>query len=73
MENLATYYKGYPIVAGKLTNKSNLMAKCPYCGNIEHFNYSVSCSNPTKRMSHCKDGNYDYYYIDVKPMREEVK
>lgn len=72
MENLMSYYKDYPIVAGKLTTPSNLIAKCPYCGNIEHFHYNKSCTNPTKRQSHCKAGSYDYYYIYIKN-KEEVK
>lgn len=68
------YYKGYPIVLGALSNISNLRAKCPYCGNIEHFSYGRQCSNPTRRLSHCKEGSYDYYYIYIKPEQlEEVK
>jgi sarcosine oxidase delta subunit len=57
------YYNGYPIVPGQI-NKSTLIAKCPYCGKIEHFNWSKSCGNPSRRMSHCKDELIqDYYYI----------
>lgn len=64
------YYKDYPITVGKLSNISNLRAKCPYCGNIEHFSYSKGCANPTKRKSHCLDGNSDYYYIYIKNLKE---
>ena len=64
-------YKGYPLVVGNLKNPSNLLAKCPYCGRIEHFNYSKSCKNPTKRKSHCLSGDSEFYYIYIK--RKEVK
>lgn len=64
------YYRGVPIVLGKLLNKSNLIARCPYCSNIEYFSYGKSCANPTRRMSHCKGDFHDYYYIYIKKQKE---
>lgn len=64
------YYKDYPIVAGMLKNISTVIARCPYCGNLEYFHYNKSCSNPTRRGSHCKGGCYDYYYIYIKQLKE---
>lgn len=65
------YYKEYPIVPGKLIKHSSVIAKCPYCANIEHFTWNKSCTNPTRRRSHCI-GYSEYYYIYI-PKRKEVK
>jgi sarcosine oxidase delta subunit len=63
------YYNGYPIVTGKII-KSTLIAKCPYCNKSEHFNWTKSCGNPSRRMSHCKDEMIqDYYYIRTPDVR----
>lgn len=65
------YYKGYPIVKGYRCKYSEIKAKCPYCGNIEHFGWTKGCANPTRRKSHCRDGDCDYYYIYL-PKKKEV-
>lgn len=65
------YYKGYPIVKGYRYKYSTFKARCPYCGNIEHFDWNLKCPNPTRRKSHCKDGCREYYYIYL-PKKKEV-
>lgn len=63
------YYNGFPIVPGKIKH-SKLIAKCPYCGKLEHFNWSKSCSNPSRRRSHCIDElKQEYYYIRTPNVR----
>lgn len=66
------YYKGYPIVVGRLLTKSSIIAHCPYCSRIEHFNYNKNCTNPTKRRSHCINDS-DFYYIYLKGGERNAK
>lgn len=59
-------YKGYPVVKGKVKGNS-IVARCPYCGRLEHFSKSNNGVNPTRRKSHCiPEYNIDYYYIYYK-------
>ena len=63
------YFKDYPLVKGKLKDKNTLIARCPYCNRIEHFNWNKTCANPSRRRSHCISGNNDYYYILIPTLK----